>query len=97
MKQILSVFFQVIIITFPAVNALAQVHSAESPGTNFVRVGKDDTPARILQKASNIVPCRRQYEWQEMEFIAFTHFGMNTFTLMILTQTNGHKSFMMPG
>lgn len=39
-----------------------------------------DTPARIIEKAANIVPRPAQVAWQQREVIAFTHFGMNTFT-----------------
>ncbi|MBE6836157.1 MAG: alpha-fucosidase [Ruminococcaceae bacterium] len=31
-------------------------------------------------KASSVVPSERQLNWQETEFYAFCHFGMNTFT-----------------
>lgn len=34
----------------------------------------------IIIKAANTVPSERQYNWQQMEFYAFTHFGVNTFT-----------------
>jgi alpha-L-fucosidase len=34
----------------------------------------------IVRKAANVVPTGRQLAWQELEFIAFAHFGMNTFT-----------------
>ncbi|MEO3754471.1 alpha-L-fucosidase [Streptomyces sp. B6B3] len=43
-------------------------------------VDPSDTPARILEKAANIVPRPSQVAWQRREIIAFTHFGMNTFT-----------------
>lgn len=31
-------------------------------------------------KAADIIPSKRQLEWQQLEFYAFCHFGMNTFT-----------------
>ena len=34
----------------------------------------------IIIKAANTVPSERQYNWQQMEFYAFAHFGINTFT-----------------
>ncbi|WP_329024621.1 alpha-L-fucosidase [Streptomyces sp. NBC_01423] len=39
-----------------------------------------DSPARIIEKAANIVPTAGQLAWQQREVTAFTHFGMNTFT-----------------
>jgi alpha-L-fucosidase len=34
----------------------------------------------VIRQAANIVPTPQQLAWQEMEFIAFTHFTINTFT-----------------
>ncbi|WP_345940774.1 hypothetical protein [Paenibacillus sp. ALJ109b] len=33
-----------------------------------------------MKAAAQVVPSERQLKWQEMEFYAFIHFTMNTFT-----------------
>ena len=33
-----------------------------------------------LKRAAHVTPTPQQVAWQEMEFVCFTHFGMNTFT-----------------
>ena len=40
----------------------------------------DDSTKALMQAAVAIKPDPRQYEWQQNEFIAFIHFGVNTFT-----------------
>ncbi|MCU0244356.1 MAG: alpha-L-fucosidase [Acidobacteria bacterium] len=53
---------------------------AAPPAPGPVGIGPDDTPAELEAKAARVVPHPRQLRWQALEFQAFVHFGMNTFT-----------------
>ncbi len=53
---------------------------AALPAPGPVEIGPDDTPAELEAKAAGVVPSERQRRWQALEFQAFVHFGMNTFT-----------------
>ncbi|MEN6310829.1 MAG: alpha-L-fucosidase, partial [Acidobacteriota bacterium] len=44
------------------------------------RIVLSDTISELELKAANVVPSARQAAWQALEFQAFFHFGVNTFT-----------------
>ena len=47
---------------------------------NFITVNPGESSNDIIRKAAKLVPSFQQLAWQQMEFIAFAHFGINTFT-----------------
>lgn len=47
---------------------------------NVVVIDPADSPAEIVRKAANVVPSRRQFDWQRQELTAFLHYGVNTYT-----------------
>ena len=49
-------------------------------GNNFVSIAPDESLESIIKKAANLAPSENQLAWQEMEFTAFVHFTINTFT-----------------
>ena len=50
-----------------------------APGSP-VGIGRFDAVKDLASKAAGVFPSERQLRWQALEFQAFVHFGMNTFT-----------------
>ncbi|MDH7605802.1 MAG: alpha-L-fucosidase, partial [Melioribacter sp.] len=74
MKKIILIF----LISFLHTNLSAQKFDIEKP-ENFKIILPSDSQEDIIRKAANVIPSKRQFEWQRLEFIGFIHFGINTF------------------
>lgn len=55
-------------------------NGVKMPVANTFKIEAEDTPKTILLKAAHTVPTENQLKALENEFIAFIHFGPNTFT-----------------
>lgn len=59
-----------------------QAQKGEVRFGNTIPVDPGDSPERIVEKAAHVVPTANQWSALQNEFIAFIHFGPNTFTRM---------------
>ena len=72
--------FQAVLLLVPLAALLAGARQDRSYRPSGVRILPTDTVAQLVEKAARVVPSDRQMAWQALEFQAFAHFGMDTFT-----------------
>ena len=56
------------------------VNEENRPAFGIVGIDPTDRIETLVRKAASVRPSERQLRWQALEFQAFVHFGMNTFT-----------------
>lgn len=74
------IFLLLSVITIASIRMQAQTDSIRFQNT--ITVEANDTKEQIIAKASHVIPTQSQLEALQNEFIAFVHFGPNTFTRM---------------
>jgi len=81
MKNKTFLIFLFCVFSIPSLFSFGQKNSVNQVfPRNFTTVSAGESPDDVVMKAAKLIPSDQQLAWQKMEFIAFAHFGINTFT-----------------
>lgn len=72
------------LITLFSLTLATMIHAQNTqvPLTNTIEIARTDSKEDIIRKAAHVIPTPNQLKALQNEFIAFIHFGPNTFTRM---------------
>ena len=76
----IKIFFTLFSLIFLLSHIFPQGQNISFQST--IKVEAEDSPELIIAKAAHVIPTISQYEAMQNNFIAFIHFGPNTFTRM---------------